>query len=243
MRVAQNVRTTEAGPPGPVAASARPPPTGHPQGSPLEGAAPSAPVARRRPDPLEVGSPTPRECASRKTSRPRRRDRLVPSRPPRGHLQPGTRRVLPWRAPLRRRQFRVADRIRWRWGRRPRGECASHKTFGPRRRDRLVPPRPQRGHLQRGTRKVLPWRAPLRRRRFRVAGRIRWRWGRRPRGDARRTKRSDHGGGTAWSRRGLSEATSNGAPAGFSPGGRRSVGAGSASRDDWPHAPTSAPLR
>jgi hypothetical protein len=32
------------------------------------------------------------------------------------------------------------------------------------------------------------------------------------------------------SRRGLSEATSNQAPAGFSPGGRRSVGAGSASR-------------
>jgi hypothetical protein len=180
MRVAQNVRTTEAGPPGPVAASARPPPTGLPQGSPLEGAAPSAPVPRRGQDPLEVGSPTPRRCAS-------------------------------------------------------------HKTFGPRRRDRLVPPRPQRGHLQRGTRKVLPWRAPLRRRRFRVAGRIRWRWGRRPRGDARRTKRSDHGGGTAWSRRGLSEATSNGAPARFSPGGRRSVGAGSASRDDWPTLPPPRP--
>jgi CRP-like cAMP-binding protein len=50
---------------GPVAASARPPPTGHPQGSLLEGAAPSAPVARRGYCPLEVGSPTPRGLAPR----------------------------------------------------------------------------------------------------------------------------------------------------------------------------------
>jgi CRP-like cAMP-binding protein len=47
------------------AASARPPPTGHPQGSLLEGAAPSAPVARRGYCPLEVGSPTPRGLAPR----------------------------------------------------------------------------------------------------------------------------------------------------------------------------------
>jgi hypothetical protein len=367
---------------------------GHPQSSLLEGAAPSTPVPCGGPCLLEVGSPTPRRWAPLEQSAGRRRDRWVPSRPRRGHLQrapegfspggrrsvgagsvwrtvsvgggvadpaemgaartirrteagpvgpvaasarpppTGTRRVLSWRAPLRRRRFRVADRVCWRWGRRPRGdgrrsnnpqdgggtggsrrglgeatsnghpqssllEGAAPSTPVPcggpcllevgsptprrwapleqsagRRRDRWVPPRPRRGHLQRapaelspggrrsvdagsvwrtvsvgggvadpaemgaartirrteagpvgpvaasarppptGTRRALSWRAPLRRRRFRVADRVCWRWGRRPRGDGRRSNNPQDGGGTGGSRRGLGEATSNGHPKG-----------------------------
>jgi hypothetical protein len=107
----------------------------------------------------------------------------------------GTRRVLSWRAPLRRRRLRVADGVRWRWGRRPRGDGrrVNHPehgggTEGPVAASTRPPPT--------GTRRVLSWRAPLRRRRLRVADRVRWRWGRRPRGDGRRVNNPEDGGGT-----------------------------------------------
>jgi hypothetical protein len=96
-------------------ASARPPPTtGHPQGPPMEGVAPSTPVARRilfpvkgilRVEDKQTGAG--KRCAS---PRRRRSGALQGSaRPRRGHLQQqDTRRVHRWRASLRRRRLRVA---------------------------------------------------------------------------------------------------------------------------------------
>jgi hypothetical protein len=278
---------TSNGHPGPVAASARPPPTGtrrvlssngHPQSSLLEGAAPSTPVPCGGPCLLEVGSPTPRRWAPLEQSAGRRRDRWVPSRPRRGHLQraPATSNGHPQSSLLEGAApstpvpcggpclLEVGSPTPRRW--------APLEQSAGRRRDRWVPSRPRRGHLQRapaefspggrrsvdagsvwrtvsvgggvadpaemgaartirrteagpvgpaaasarppptGTRRALSWRAPLRRRRFRVADRVCWRWGRRPRGDGRRSNNSQDGGGTGGSRRGLGEATSNGHP-------------------------------
>ena len=90
---------------------------------------------------------------------------------------------------------RVADRVCWRWGRRPRGDWRRARlsedgggTGGPVAASTRPPPT--------STRRVLSWRAPLRRRRLCVADRVCWRWGRRPRGDWRRVRHSEDGGGT-----------------------------------------------
>jgi hypothetical protein len=110
----------------------------------------------------------------------RKRNLVAPKipRPRLGRLlQPATRRVHSWRAPLRRRRLRVAPRkrssalIRGPSPRRRRSD-ALHPSLIPFRKRTLVAPkipRPQRCRLQPVTRRVHSWRAPLRRRRLRAA--------------------------------------------------------------------------
>jgi hypothetical protein len=62
---------------------------------------------------------------------------------------------------------------------------------------------------------VVDARARPRRGRLQREVEIGWRWGRGPRRDGRRSQKAGDGGGTGWSRRGLGEATYNGAKCGF----------------------------
>ncbi len=126
--------------------------------------------------PLEVGSSTPRGRASREGFGRRRRD----PRSRRGLSEATSNQEPAGFSPGGRRSVGAgcASRIPKRPGvviRTPSsgvdGATPSNRAFSPFKKGTLGVPefmRPQRGHLQPGTRRVLSWRAPLRRCRLRV---------------------------------------------------------------------------